>query len=86
MHLCNSPICCNPAHLRAGSMAENQAYMAASGRSSRGETNGQAKLSNTDVAHMKTLRTEGWKLADLSERFGVSQGHVSQICNGLRRI
>lgn len=85
MHLCNNPICCNPAHLRAGDMADNQAYMADSGRSHRGETNPRAKLTDTDAAHMRALRREGWKLAALSERFGVSQGQVSRICNGHQR-
>ena len=85
MHLCNNPPCCNPSHLRAGSMAENQAYMAASGRTHRGEGNPQAKLSDTDVAHMRALRAEGWKLAELAERFSVSVAQVSRICNRQQR-
>ena len=32
MHLCNNPPCCNPAHLRGGTQAENVAYTAKSGR------------------------------------------------------
>jgi len=85
MHLCNNPSCCNPWHLRAGTMAENQAYMAASARTRRGEANPRAKLSNTDAAHMRALRAEGWKLTALAERFDVSQAQVSRICNGRRR-
>lgn len=85
MHLCNNPPCCNPAHLRAGTMAENQRYMATSRRTRSGEQSPQAKLSNTEVAHMRTLRAEGWKLADLAGRFGVSEAQVSRICNGRQR-
>jgi hypothetical protein len=86
MHLCNNPPCCNPAHLRAGTMAENQRYMAQSGRSHTGVRNTQAKLTGTEVAHMRGLRAEGWKLADLAERFGVSQAQVSRISNGKQRL
>jgi len=85
MHLCNNPPCCNPAHLRAGTRAKNQAYMAASGRTHRGERSPQAKLSDTDVAHMRALRLEGWRLAALADRFAISVAQVSRICNGHQR-
>lgn len=35
LHSCDNPLCCNPAHLRWGSHAENMAEMAARGRGTR---------------------------------------------------
>ena len=37
MHTCDNPPCCNPAHLRVGTVAENNADRAAKGRSAAGD-------------------------------------------------
>lgn len=46
MHTCDTRLCCNPDHLRAGTVAENVADMVAKGRCirARGEAHGLAKL------------------------------------------
>lgn len=40
MHLCNTPRCCNPAHLKAGSQAENMQYAYETGALGRQTFNG----------------------------------------------
>lgn len=39
LHICDQPACVNPAHLRIGSHAENQALMARGGRAATGPRN-----------------------------------------------
>lgn len=43
MHTCDNPPCCNPAHLRLGTIADNTADMVAKGRQAR--TSGEAHWS-----------------------------------------
>lgn len=42
MHMCNNPPCCNPAHLRVATQAENIAHRDACGRTATGERSGAA--------------------------------------------
>ncbi len=47
-----------------------------------GETNPQAKLTSENVREMRALRSN-YSLADLADRFGVSESAVSRICSRL---
>lgn len=42
-HLCDTPRCCNPDHLQAGTQAENLRDMVERGRSARGDAHGSRK-------------------------------------------
>lgn len=52
-HICNNPSCVNPNHLKADTNDGNLKYMASLKRSTIGETNPNAKLTQTQVNEIK---------------------------------
>lgn len=80
-HRCDNPPCVNPDHLFLGTHAENMADCAIKGRypDRKGEKHPMAKL--TEPMVLEILRSsESHK--ELAERFGISQGNISQIKTG----
>jgi hypothetical protein len=75
-HTCDNPPCMNPAHLFAGTPADNSADMRNKGRNRRGVANRQAKLSEDDVREIRRLAKAGESRLLLSERFGVTQSGI----------
>lgn len=88
-HRCDNPPCVNPAHLFLGTPADNSADMLAKGRCrSHGVLGPCPKLRGQRSAAKLTLAQldEIWRAAgsqtEISERFGISQSHVSRIKRG----
>lgn len=84
-HRCDNPICVNPAHLFAGTPAENTHDMMAKGRARRGRTVGEAsphaKLTEAAVREIrKQLGTR--RTRDIAKDFGVSKTLISRIGTG----
>ncbi len=48
-HSCDNPPCCNPDHLFAGTLVDNEADKKAKGRQAKGEGHGRAKLTEENV-------------------------------------
>ncbi|WP_295014830.1 HNH endonuclease [uncultured Microbacterium sp.] len=72
-HTCDNPPCCNPAHLIAGSHAQNMADMAARERSPR------RRLTGAQVTEIRARRSAGALIVTLAAEFGVTPSNVSQI-------
>jgi len=81
LHKCDTPRCVNPDHIFLGTDADNKADCVAKDRHSRGSRNGQAKITEAQVAELRRLRGEGWKFKNLAARFGISPTTAINIYN-----
>lgn len=79
LHSCDNPPCCNPAHLRLGTNAENVADMVSRGRQLAGEANGYAKLTEPDALKIRQLASGGVMQREIAAAYGVSQQTISDI-------
>lgn len=79
MHTCDNPPCCNPAHLKLGTQAENIADQVAKQRQPRGEKNGQSRLSKVDVLAIRKLKQGGASSAAVARAFGINETAVYKI-------
>lgn len=73
LHRCDVRACVNPAHLFLGTAQDNMDDKIAKGRERilRGTECGTAKLTEYDVAWMRSLRDAGSTYRDLGRSFGV---------------
>lgn len=94
-HRCDTPACCNPAHLFLGTAADNNADARRKGRHAHGDRSGartrpdriargsrspMAKLTESDVRAIRSLYAAGgWTHRRLAERFGVSDGAIQHV-------
>lgn len=82
MHLCDTPGCINPEHLKLGTASENIADRHRKGRTRTGTTRGQDhhfnKLTPEDVQRIRVSVVSTRKLAKI---YGVNQSAISAIQN-----
>lgn len=85
LHDCDNPPCINPAHLQAGTQADNMADMVAKGRQGKGpvflgENNPSAKLTKFQVERIRLLFSTGEvSKTDIGRVFGISDTQVGNI-------
>ncbi len=82
-HSCDNPPCCNPAHLQAGTQADNINDRQRRGRHRPGRMLGEAhpahKLTDPDVIEMRRLWEAGASIAVLSRSLGINYAHAWDI-------
>lgn len=83
LHRCDNRRCVNPAHLFLGTHADNMADMDAKGRrargealASRGEGNGNAKLTQAEA---DAIRKSGLSSQELADKYGVHRSQIWRI-------
>jgi hypothetical protein len=85
LHSCDNKICVNPAHLRAGTRAENLKEAYERKRRAvpdlRGEKHPGAQITASDAMRMRDLRTTGMTVAAIAKRYGVKRSLVSDVVN-----
>jgi hypothetical protein len=76
MHTCDNPPCCNPAHLREGTISENTIDARDKGRT--------AKLTAADVVAIRTERAgqSSRSIAELAAAYGVGHGTIHDVIYG----
>jgi predicted DNA-binding protein (UPF0251 family) len=83
-HKCDNEQCVNPDHLFLGTHQDNMSDMVSKGRASRdnghpGETNGNAKLTLTQVDDIRVLKVLGVSLRRLAKELGVAKRTIQRI-------
>jgi len=78
-HKCDNPKCVNPAHLEAGTQADNVRDRVIRGRSQRGETHCKAKLTERKVRQIKEMLRAGIQQKYIAFIYGVSINTISAI-------
>jgi hypothetical protein len=83
-HHCDNPSCCNPAHLYAGTHADNMRDMKDRGRAARliGETHPMAIFTEPDVRAVRARINAGESHRVIALSFGVSRATISMIACG----
>lgn len=81
-HACDNKLCCNPAHLEAGSHARNMADAATRKLipKRQGEAAPNARLSLEDILDIRERRINGETVSSISSEYGVHSSHIYRIC------
>ncbi|MFF4385614.1 hypothetical protein ACFY0G_02290 [Streptomyces sp. NPDC001552] len=88
LHSCDRPSCCNPRHLRWGSMSSNCTDRDGQGHgrvpNQRGDVHSQAKLTEVAVRSIRERVAAGESQRVLAAEYGVRPSAISRAVTGAR--
>jgi hypothetical protein len=80
MHSCDNRLCCNPNHLRVGTIAENNQDAIGKGRNAKGEKNGHSKLTEEKVLEIRELfEIEEMTIREIARQYRMSYSGIHNI-------
>lgn len=85
LHSCDNPSCCNPAHLRVGTHAENMADKVRRGRSAKfkGDKGPRCKITMEQAKEARRRHFEdGISRKELMLELGISRPSIDSLING----
>lgn len=84
MHICNNPRCCNPAHLKLGTILENNLQKIVENRANlRNRKSRWKKLSHEEVLTVKLRLKNGHGISNLAYDFSVTTQCIRNIKNNV---
>ena len=81
-HTCDNARCIRVDHIVPGTEQDNIDDRVARGRSAVGLSNGRAKLSDADIADIRTSNATAHEMAD---KYNVTPDHIWRVRKGTRR-
>lgn len=82
LHRCDTPDCCNPLHLFAGTNDDNMQDKVRKNRHTHGEDVHSAKLNESQVVEILRRSTLGESRGSVARDFGIDRSTVRAIANG----
>ncbi|MBX3002774.1 MAG: HNH endonuclease [Anaerolineales bacterium] len=80
MHICDNRLCCNPRHLKVGTIADNNHDAISKGRNAIGERNGNSKLTEEQVKDIRKLYGTGdYTNRQLAQMYKMSDSAIYSI-------
>lgn len=79
LHSCDNRDCCNPRHLRVGTLQDNKNDEVGRDRHVYGERHHSAKLTEDDIRAIRALYASGLTYGAIGQRYGVTGENVGQI-------
>lgn len=82
-HKCDNRACINPDHLEPGTHADNSRDKHERGRANtmRGEQAGNVKLTESKVAEIRRLASQGVSQPKLAQQFAIDSSQICRIVN-----
>ncbi|WP_332691684.1 HNH endonuclease signature motif containing protein [Devosia sp.] len=80
-HTCDTPRCVNPAHIFAGTRADNMRDAARKGRTLTGERAPNSRLTEAQVREIRQAYQYGSGVGDLAARMGITPRYLWAVAN-----